>query len=289
MRNLIIITFSLVTMVTIAQKEIILPQDSTKRTWDFFKYFTAPSAGNLNDVVEPSACLKTAQKKYDQSNTSFEKLWNDFHSGSKSYKKIKNAEKQTATTCKSNIYDANAYKSSVLNATDKCLMAEYYFKIKGFEAFIEKCQQLYPSNSIIGQASEDIKTIVSELGDQGDLKAIEQKNKEDKLAKVEPPKALSSNPEWEKWFKDYFIKEYAGYKFIKQYLRSTEWSIHRNEVTSIIIDRQIASTVAATKPDGTCVLVELALYQNYEGGKYGASYFLKAAEAQQQILCEKVK
>lgn len=289
MKKIIVVALSFITLTINAQKDIVLPQDSTKRTWDFFKYFMPPSAGALNDVFEPSACLKTAEKFYNESNDKFEKLWNDFNAGEKSYKKIKNAEKQTSNTCKSHVYDATAYKSSVQNTTDKCLMTKYYFVIKGYAAFSEKSKKLYPSNAIIAQANTDLKAIMEELGSQDNLKAMEEKNKADKLAKIEAPKAFGSNPEWEKWFKDYFIKEYVGYTFIRQYLRTKDWSIHRNELTSTIIDRQIASTIAAKKPDGTCVLVELALYQDYAEGKYGSSYFLKAAEAQQQILCDKLK
>ena len=71
----------------IAQKEIILPEDSTKRTWDFFKNFSPPNPGSLNDVIEPDGCLKAAEVAYKESFNRFDKLWNDFNGGSKSQKK----------------------------------------------------------------------------------------------------------------------------------------------------------------------------------------------------------
>ena len=89
-------------------------------------------------------------------------------------------------------------------------MAKYYFVIKGYAAFSKKSKQLYPSNATIAQANNDLKAIMEELGSQDNLQAMEQKNKADKLAKVEAPKAYGSNPEWQKWFKDYFLKEYPG-------------------------------------------------------------------------------
>lgn len=271
-----------------AQKEVVLPEDSTKRTWDFFKHFSAPNPGNLNDVVEPEACLKAAESNYNTSLMRFEKLWSDFNSGAKSQKKIKSSEKATENQCKSIVRNAQSYATSIKTTTDKCVMAQYYFMIKGYKEYSQIAMKLYPANSAIAESHNAIAEVETGLGDQDNLKQIEAKTKADKLAKVEPPKAYGSNPEWEKWFKDYFLREYPGYTFIRQYLRSKEWSIHRNELTSVIIDRQIASTIAAKKPDGTCVLIELALYQDYAEGKFGSSYFLKSAEAQTQILCEKL-
>lgn len=289
MRN--IITYVLVTfsLYSIAQKEIILSEDSTKRTWDFFKYFVAPNPGSLTDVLEPEGCLKSAGAAYNESLNRFDKLWNDFNGGAKSLKKIKQSEKSVENQSKSILRNADSYYTSINTTTDKCVMARYFYTIIGYKEYCEKAKKLYSNNSIILDSYETISSIVSKLGDKENLKTIEQKTKADKLAKVEPPQASGSNPEWEKWFKDYFNKEYSGYKFIKQYLRSKEWYIHRNELTSVIINRQIASTIAATKPDGTCVLIELALYQDYVGGKFENSYFLKSAETQQQILCDKLK
>lgn len=289
MKKVILLAINLFAFFAVAQKEIILPEDSTKRTWDFFKFFAAPSPGSLNEVVEPDGCLKGAEANYKASLIRFDKLWNDFNSGAKSQKKIKQSEKAIENQCKSVLRNADSYYTSINTTTDKCIMARYFFTIKGYKEYNEKAKELYPNNSAISGSYLTISEIASKLGDKESLKEIEVKTKTDKLAKVEPPQPYGSNPEWEKWFKDYFLKEYPGYTFIKQYLRSKEWSIHRNEVTSVIIDRQIASVIAAKKSDGTCVLVELALYQDYAEGKYGSSYFLKAAEAQQQILCDKLK
>ncbi|MDX2173172.1 MAG: hypothetical protein SFY56_08635 [Bacteroidota bacterium] len=289
MKKLTLLVINLFTLSIIAQKEIVLPEDSTKRTWDFFKYFTPPNPGSLNDVVEPEGCLTGAEATYKESFNRFDKLWSDYNSGAKSKKKIKQSEKGTENQCNSITRNANSYYTSINTTSDKCIMARYFFTIKGYKEYCEKAKELYPSNTVIAGSYETISEIVSKLGNKENLKAIEEKTKADKLAKVEPPQHFGSNLEWEKWFKDYFTKEYVGYTFIKQYLRSKEWSIHRNELTSVIIDRQIASTIAAKKPDGTCVLVELALYQDYSEGKYGSSYFLKSVEAQQQILCDKLK
>lgn len=289
MKRLPLVVLSFYFFTVSAQKEVVLPSDSTKRTWDFFKYFTPPSPGILNEVVEPESCLKGAEVNYKESLNQFEKLWTDFNSGPKSRKKIKSSERGTENYCNTIMRNAGSYYTSINTTTDKCVMARYFYTIKGYNDYIEKAKKLYPSNSAIAQSTETISEILSKLGDKENLKDIEAKTKADKLAKVEPPKAIGSNQEWEKWFKDYFLKEYTGYTFIRQYLRSKDWSIHTNEISSVITDRQIASTIAAQKADGFCVLVELVLYQNYESGTYGASYFLKAAEAQTQILCEKIK
>lgn len=289
MKRLSLVVLSFYTFAVTAQKEVVLPSDSTKRTWDFFKYFTPPNPGSLSEVVEPESCLKGAETNYKESLNGFEKLWTDFNSGPKSRKKIKSSEKGTENYCNTIARNAGSYFTSINTTSDKCVMARYFYTIKGYKDYTEKAKKLYPSNSAIAGSDVTISEIVSKLGEKENLKGIEAKTKADKLAKVEPPKASGSNPEWEKWFKDYFVKEYIGYTFEKQYLRSNSWYIHRNDLTSVILNRQIASTIAAVKPDGTCVLVELALYQDYDGNKYGDSYFLKSAEAQTQILCDKIK
>lgn len=289
MKDIIIVLFAIFSLSSFAQKEIVLSDDSTKRTWDFFKYFIPPSPGSLNDAVGPESCLKSAETTYLESFNRFDKLWKDFNNGARSQKKIKQSEKNTENQCKSFTRNSDSYYTSINTTTDKCVMAKYFYAIKGYKEYCEVAKELYPNNLSIAESNEIISEFVSKLGDKDNLQEIESKTKKDKLAKVEPPQAYGSNPEWEKWFKDYFNKEYVGYKLERQYLRSKEWSIHRNDLTSVIIDRQIASTIAATKPDGTCVLIELVLYQDYIGGKYGESYFLKSAETQQQILCEKIK
>ncbi len=177
MKKIALILLTIVSLSTFAQDKYELSGDSTKRTWDFFKYFTFPSAGDLNQAVEEEACLKLGSQNYAQALNKFEVLWIDFNSGPKSQKKIKTSEKSIVAMCKT-IATNYAVSPSVTNAsTDKRYKVKYFFDLKGFKAYTGKCKLLYPQNTEIAEYDNTVAGIFSNLIKNEEFKKMEEQSK----------------------------------------------------------------------------------------------------------------
>jgi len=178
MKKIVIIAFIAINFQIVAQKEVVLPEDSTKRTWDFFKYFDiSPTAGDLNQAVEEEAAFKFGAQSYAQASGNYEKLWNDFNNGSKSQKKIKQSEKAVVTKCKT-IATNYAIAPLITNAsTDKRAKIKYFFDLKGFMSYTEKCKQLYPKNTEIAEYDKTVTGIFSDLIKNTEFKKMEEQSK----------------------------------------------------------------------------------------------------------------
>lgn len=177
MKKIIVLLLSVVSLSSRAQKDIVLPQDSTKRTWDFFKYFDFPTAGDLNQAVEVESCFKLGSQNYAQALNSFEALWTDFNNGPKSQKKIKSSEKAIVAKCKT-IATNYALSPGVTNlSTDKRYKVKYFFDLKGFKAYTGKCKLLYPQNTEIAEYDNTVGGIFSDLIKNEEFKKMEDQSK----------------------------------------------------------------------------------------------------------------
>jgi hypothetical protein len=275
-----------------------LPDDSVKRTWEFFRRLGGVPRSSGGSLGTPT-CDK-AIKDFNENVENFNNWVNEFLSGAQDPKKMKLEKRKINSNVKRAISEIADYEDIYLKIGQKGedqALAELGFDVcngkitalqfQGIKTYLVAAKKLYSDDPDVDSGLSMVEEAIKKIGSEKDILAHVEKNRTGSIAKVRLPAPLSKNPAWEKMFKDYFVRSYSGYTYIKQSLYSSEWYVKKNELTSIPEYRQIGTRIAAKTPDGKCKLIKLDIFQNYVGNSFDSGKFMKGGE--QDILCENLK
>lgn len=223
----------------------------------------------LNGTSDPKQ-MKTAEVKYQKAGTAKIIEAIDYHIGY--------LEKQGTYTS-----NGNEPLENLLCRAKGSIQA-----IKSTHAYLTALKKVFPSLTGMDEGIAKAQEVITKYGDNKSLLALIKGNKNEVLADVFMPAAVTKNTEWEAWFKTYFTKNYPGYTIIRQSLLTANWYIRKNEISGLPEYRQIGTAIGAKAPDGKCKIIKIDLYQDYLGGKFEPnSRFQKFDE--KEILCENLK
>jgi hypothetical protein len=153
------------------------------------------------------------------------------------------------------------------------------------EAITNAARQVYPNNAAFAEGHQKVQAAINRAGN---LEAKAKANAEKKLREARVPAAVTSNAAIEQEFKIAFAKTGWGETILKINLLDYDWTINRNELTSVIEDRIQKAAIVAKKANGKCIVYIFTIGQDYSGGgTYGSSY--RYRHNGYEVLCENVK
>jgi hypothetical protein len=147
--------------------------------------------------------------------------------------------------------------------------------------------ELYPDMTEVAPVLARARTALRTMGDDAAIAAMVRANRDGALAAVRLKPALSNNPEWIAGFRSAFAALVPGETILKIHPYSADWYIHKNALTSYPEYRQIGAWVAARRPDGTCWIHSIDLWQTYIGSRFDSGTYKPGGPAQ-QVLCENI-
>lgn len=148
--------------------------------------------------------------------------------------------------------------------------------------------KVYPDMTEVGPVLAQAQMALNAMGDDKSIAAMVLRNREGSLESVRLKPALSSNPDWIEGFRSAFASLIPGEVIVKVHPYSSDWYVHKNAATSYPEYRQIGAWIAARRPDGTCWIHSIDLWQNYTGKGFDRGEY-KRGDPPQQILCENIK
>lgn len=271
-----------------------LPSDPVKRTWDFTKSFGIPS------YRAPFGDCTQAIADFQQSLANYNARVDEFLSGPTDAKKLGLERKNSLRTVTGLDRDIATYSGGYAEtgkrapdafvpplADDMCRAKAQLQNLIGIREGLAAIGRVYPDMAEVGPMLAKVNAAIATIGDEKTIAAMVQKNRSASLASVRMKPALSTNPTWQKWFRDYFTQAHGDQSIIKLNLYSADWYVKKNELTSYPEYRQIGAWIAAKGSDGVCKIYSIDLFQNYIGGSFDSGRFT-AVDAPQQILCENI-
>jgi len=159
--------------------------------------------------------------------------------------------------------------------------------LKSELAYLKALKKIFPETPGVDDGISRIKEGLKQYPDNKTLLALIKKNRDGEIADIYMPKAVTSNPEQEGWFKQYFTQKYPGYTLVSQALLTADWYVKKNDISGLPEYRQIGTAIGAKGPDGKCRIIKIDLYQDYLGGKFSSSRFKEFTV--QEMACENLK
>lgn len=271
-----------------------LPADPVKRTWDFTKSFGIPA------YRAPHGDCGQAIAAFQQSLASYKARVDEFLSGPTDAKKLKLERANFVRMVNSSDHDIATYLGGYQETgrrspdafvpplpDDICRAQSQLQNLIAIREGLTAMGRVYPDMAEVGPMLAKAKAAIGTIGDEKAIAAYVQKNRGASLASVRMKPALSTNPTWQKWFRDYFTGTFPTQNIVKLNLYSSDWYVKKNELTSIPEYRQIGAWIAAKDVDGTCRIYSVDLFQNYIGSGFDSGRFSSDA-APQQIVCENI-
>ncbi len=264
-----------------------------KRTWDFTKRYGIINLGGRGGC---GAEAEQAQANIDASN----KLLADFLAGPSDPKKLGLERKKYLAQVMGAGRSIDSYVETFNNVgkrspdgyvppveQDICTAKGQQMSMVALRDGLAGIGKIYPDMAEVAPMLARAQAALKTMGDDKAIAARVGGNRSGSLASVRLKPALSSNAQWIAGFRAAFPTLVQGETIIKIHPYSANWYIHKNELTSYPEYRQIGAWIAARKPDGTCWIHSIDLWQNYTGSGYdGGEYKLDGAP--QQILCENI-
>lgn len=265
-----------------------------KRTWDFTKRFAIPRTGpNVstcgNGSVEFLRFIAEYNQRVDQ-----------FLAGPTDAKKLnlerKNYVKQVLATQR----DIAAYLATFEETgkrgpesyvpsveQDLCRARDQLQSLIAIREGLKAMARVYPDMAEVAPQLAQANAAIARIGDEKALQKFVSANRAASLATVRMKPAVASNPAWEKGLRDGFARLVPGETILRLNLYSSSWYVHKHELTGIPEYRQIGAWVATKRPDGSCWINGVDLWQNFDGVGYDAGEY-RLGQAPRQILCENI-
>lgn len=276
-----------------ASSKAVLPPDAVKRTWDFTKRYGIINLGGRG------GCGAEAQEAQANINTA-NQLLADFLAGPSDPKKLglerRNYLKQVAGAERS----IDSYLSTFQDIgkrggesfvppveQDICAAKGKRMSMLALRDGLAGIAKIYPDMAEVGPVLARAEAALKTMGNDTAITSLIKSNRSASLASVRLKPALSSNPEWIAGFRSAFPQLVSGQTILKIHPYSSNWYVHKNEVTSNPEYRQIGAWIATKAGDGSCWIHSLDLWQNYVGTSFDRGQY-KLGEPARQILCENV-
>jgi hypothetical protein len=156
------------------------------------------------------------------------------------------------------------------------------------EAQTDAAKQVYPNNPIFAKGHQKVQAAINRANQDGGIETRAKANAEKILREARVPAAITSNSAIEQEFKNAFAKTGWGETILKINLLNHDWTINRNELTSVIENRIQEAAIVTKNAKGKCIVYMFTIGQDYTGGgTYGSSYRFR--HNGYEILCENVK
>lgn len=163
--------------------------------------------------------------------------------------------------------DLNATKQAVLDAHGTEGFSSYN-KILAWQAYLNGLLRMYPQNTkyqgLLGQVNSEIASLGSESAFETRWKA----NSKGFIAKVRMPAARNKDLAVIEEVRNAFNKSGNTAEILKVHVTTTQWTIVRNALTSVIEGRTQEAAIATKQPGGECLLYNATIYQQYDGSGY---------------------
>ena len=150
------------------------------------------------------------------------------------------------------------------------------------------CELIFPTSKI-----KDVNSKFSlDLGEgAAAIKTLATKLHNELMASRQLPKAGMNNPALENQMLA-VMQKLPGWneKFNKAIITSSSWSIHKNELTGVILYRYVGVVGTCKNADGTCFTQEFSFRQDYTGGgNYDNTVKYNSYGGKREIGCDKIK
>jgi hypothetical protein len=167
---------------------------------------------------------------------------------------------------------ADMYISRFSKATDELGIYNYY-DLMGMQEYWSAMKKFYPANNVIVEAYSYVNAAMQKAGSEELVLQKIKQNKSDALAKAKMPAAVVKDEGLERFIKNLFpsLNQLKSFTPVKVHIMSADWTIDRNQLTGVIIQRSKHAVVGAKKAEGTCWLLNIWVAQDYTGNGYGAT------------------
>lgn len=269
-----------------------LSDNPVKRTWDFTKRFGIPRFEN-RDCASDSQNLAAFVAEYNRQVDAFlagptdpKKLGLERR---KYVQQVLGTERDIATYL--SVFEETGKRSPdgfvpSLQA-DLCRAQAQRNLLVAIREGLKAMARVYPDMAEVAPRLAQVNAALARIGDDHAIQRSVGGNRGATLATVRMKPPVASNPAWEKGLREGFARLVPGETILKLHLYSANWYVHKNELTSVPEYRQIGAWVATRRPDGTCWINGIDLWQNYVGTGFDSGAY-KLGQAPQQILCENV-
>ncbi|MDF7774347.1 hypothetical protein P1X14_03735 [Sphingomonas sp. AOB5] len=254
---------------------------ATPRTWAFFRHFAQPRY--LRDTSNCEAGIAA----FEGQRRDFEAFVDRFLAGPVDAKKT-GLERARYLRAAATAHDeVRRWEDIMKGETDSCTVRSARMEILSRRSFVAAISRVFPDMAEARTVLAAIESSLAAAGSDNQAAARAGENRNAAIASVRLPPARSTNPAWQKRFRDWFEANHPDYVFIRQGIYNADWFIKHNPVTSVPEYRQIGTRIAFRMPDGRCRFMTLDLFEYHQGGgSYGSPKFTPGR--QEDILCENV-
>jgi hypothetical protein len=177
------------------------------------------------------------------------------------------------------------YEGCLDNGSELQLMLGCLQELRIREAITNAARQVYPNNAAFAQGHQKVQAAINR---PRNLEATAKANAEKMLREARVPAAVTNNAAIEQEFRSAFAKTGWGETILKINLLDYDWTINRNELTSLIESRTQKAAIVTKNANGKCIVYIFMIGQDYTGGgAYGSSY--RYRHNGYEVLCENVK
>ncbi|MEZ5427970.1 MAG: hypothetical protein R2747_16990 [Pyrinomonadaceae bacterium] len=152
--------------------------------------------------------------------------------------------------------------------------------------------RIFGNDAEIEAAAEKAGGMIDRLGTLAEMKELGRKNRAELVAAARMDPEVQNNPALKKEFIRAFRSNIARPKILgpdnilRVHLISRDWSVERNKLTGIILNRRQYAQFVLKAPDGRCFLYTFIMQQNNKGSYYGPGFGVGNSE--REMLCENV-
>lgn len=183
-------------------------------------------------------------------------------------------------------------KANMKNYTEKKGMTAAYYELMLHLAYWDAAAKLFPSESSFKTSYTKFSELANSLGTKEEMEAKAGQNEEQQIKERKPPVPSASDPVLEKAIVNDYNKKYSSQQNATAYkaiLTDADWTIKRNSLTSVIIDRTRSINILVKGNDGKCyLLVSGFVCQQYVNGSFQSPY-ISSFGFKKELLCENAK
>jgi hypothetical protein len=182
--------------------------------------------------------------------------------------------------------ELNAIKQAVLDAHGTEGFSSYN-KILAWQAYLSGLLRMYPQKTkyqgLLGRVNAEIAGLGSENAFETRWKA----NSKVFIGKVRMPAARNKDPLVIEEVRNAFNKSGNTAEILKIHVTTTQWTVIRNALTSVIEGRTQEAAIATKQSGGECLLYNVTIYQQYDGSVYTPARMYGFSNV--EIECRNVK
>ena len=164
--------------------------------------------------------------------------------------------------------DLKPMKSGVLSSHGPTGYSNYN-KILAWQAYLTGLARLFPNEPKYLNLLNKINAELASLGSESTFEERWRQNAKAQTAKVRMPAARSNDAAVISEVRNAFNNSGNTAEILKINLTTTQWTIIRNQLTSIIEGRTQEAAIATKQANGECLLYNVTIYQQYDGSNYG--------------------